>query len=344
VIVVDEVQPPQTAGEVARRLRNMRLQPDFERHEWRTQQIRGLASAGGSGEEERFSKLAILVMDEDYACYDNPDEWESNLAKPELDLVTRALSTGQAMEKITQFAPQIAAQGQQQAVLAIVLSLIVIVGYLWVRFQSVQFGLAGIMSLVHDVCVTLGLVVFTDLIAGTPIGRALGFEQTGLRIDMTMIAAFLTIIGYSLNDTIVVFDRIRENRGRLTTLSEPMINASINQCLSRTLLTGVTTLLVLVVMYFGGGSGIRGFSFSMFVGIITGTYSSIGVASALLMRPKALYTLTLILVAAGMGWLLWQVNLPGVRYVGLGMVVILAALAIYKVRVGGQPSALAAGR
>jgi len=98
-----------------------------------------------------------------------------------------------------------------------------------------------------------------------------------------MIAAFLTIIGYSLNDTIVVFDRIRENRGKQTSVTKEMINNSLNQTLSRTLLTSLTTFIVVLIMYIWGGVGLRGFTFAMLVGIIIGTYSSIAIAATILM-------------------------------------------------------------
>ena len=100
---------------------------------------------------------------------------------------------------------------------------------------------------------------------------------------MTIVAALLTIIGYSINDTIVVFDRIRETRGRLGLVTPQIINDSINQCLSRTLLTSITTFVVLFIMYIAGGSSIRGFNYCMMIGVITGTYSSIAIASPLLM-------------------------------------------------------------
>ena len=133
----------------------------------------------------------------------------------------------------------------------------------------------------HDVCITLGIVTACTYIAETPIGNALGIGD--FKINLEMIAAFLTIIGYSLNDTIVVFDRIRENRGKLNTLTPKLINDSINQTLSRTLLTSFTTFLVVLVMYIWGGVGLRGFTFAMLIGIIVGTYSSVAIAAPILL-------------------------------------------------------------
>ena len=129
------------------------------------------------------------------------------------------------------------------------------------------------------------------------MGNAIGLMD--FKIDLPMIAAFLTIIGYSLNDTIVVFDRIRENRGKLKALTPAIINSSINQCLSRTVLTSLTTFLVVAIMYAIGGAGIHGFSFALLLGVVVGTYSSVGVATPLLYRPKVLNTIVYVLVAVG---------------------------------------------
>jgi len=136
------------------------------------------------------------------------------------------------------------------------------------------------------VCITIGAVTVCTYIAATPIGKALLIGD--FKINLEMIAAFLTIIGYSLNDTIVVFDRIRENRGKSTRLNPKLISNSINQTLSRTLLTSFTTFMVVLVMYIWGGVGLRGFTFAMLIGILIGTYSSIAIAApALLLGAKA---------------------------------------------------------
>ena len=112
------------------------------------------------------------------------------------------------------------------------------------------------------------------------------------KINLPMVAAFLTIVGYSLNDTIVVFDRIREVRGKNPSLTSEMVNQSLNQTLARTLLTSVTTLIVVVILYFGGGDGIHGFAYCLVLGVVVGTYSSIFVASPTLlwmMNPDSLF-------------------------------------------------------
>ncbi|MCO6455284.1 MAG: protein translocase subunit SecD [Pirellulaceae bacterium] len=181
------------------------------------------------------------------------------------------------------FGGQVAGDTRTLALTALLTSLLFIVGYIWFRFQKVIFGLAAVVALVHDVLVTLGAVAVSAYLA-----PYLGFLQIDeFKISLPIVAAFLTIVGYSLNDTIVVFDRIREVRGKSPQLTGEMVNNSINQTLSRTLLTSLTTLLVVVILYFLGGQGIHGFAFSLVVGVVVGTYSSIFIASPVLLWMTA---------------------------------------------------------
>jgi preprotein translocase subunit SecF len=158
--------------------------------------------------------------------------------------------------------PQIGSELRRQGFWAVALSLLGMLVYIWIRFE-LRFGVGAIMACVHDVLVTLGL-----------------YALAGFEFNLTTVAAFLTLIGYSVNDTVVIFDRIRENmrKNRRMPLIETM-NLSINQTLSRTILTGGSTLLVLGALLVWGGDVIRGFAFVMTVGILAGTYSSIYVAS-----------------------------------------------------------------
>lgn len=174
---------------------------------------------------------------------------------------------------------RVAGQMIQKATTALFASLLFIIGYIWFRFQRVAFGLAAVVALIHDVLITLGAIAISYW-AASFLGF-LGIEQ--FKVSLTVIAALLTIVGYSLNDTIVVFDRIREVRGKSPRLTSEMINVSVNQTLSRTLLTSGTTLLVVVLLYFFGGPGIHAFAFSLLVGVTVGTYSSIFVASPILL-------------------------------------------------------------
>ena len=158
--------------------------------------------------------------------------------------------------------PQIGDELRTKGILAIVFSLLGMLAYIWIRFE-LRFGLGALVAVLHDVVIALGLYVVFE------------FE-----FDLTTIAAFLTLVGYSVNDSVVIFDRVRENlrRTRRQTLVDT-INESLNQTLSRTILTSGTTLLALVTMFVFGGDVLRGFSFVLLVGVVVGTYSSIFVAS-----------------------------------------------------------------
>ncbi|MBZ0263105.1 protein translocase subunit SecF [bacterium] len=163
--------------------------------------------------------------------------------------------------------PQIGHELRRAALLAIVASLFFIVIYLSWRFQY-RYGIAAIVALAHDVLIVFGL-----------------FSLLNLQISLAVIAAFLTIVGYSLNDTIVVFDRIRENVKKLRSKSLfDQINISINETLSRTILTSGTTLIVVFILYFFGGMVIHDFAFALLAGVVVGTYSSIFVASPILVE------------------------------------------------------------
>lgn len=161
--------------------------------------------------------------------------------------------------------PKVGSELSGKALWSIISALGLILFYISIRFEF-KFAIGAILALVHDIIITLGI-----------------FSLTGYEITLGTVAAFLTIVGYSLNDTIVILDRIRENmRSSGTVLFEATINKSINQSLSRTLITSLTTLLVIVVLIYAGGEIIRPFAFTMLVGVIIGTYSSIYIASGLL--------------------------------------------------------------
>jgi SecD/SecF fusion protein len=166
---------------------------------------------------------------------------------------------------------QIAKNMQTQALTAAIVGLLLIIGYVWFRFQNLAFGLAAVIALLHDVAVVLGVIAITHYLAG-----GLGFLGiTNFKISLAVVAAILTVIGYSLNDTIVVFDRIREVRGKRQEITAEIINTSISQTLSRTLLTSLTTFIVVFILYCFGGDAIHSFAFTLVIGVIVGTYSSI---------------------------------------------------------------------
>ena len=209
-----------------------------------------------------------------------------------LDGMVASLDGQPRFDEVTSFDSAVANEMQQSAVLAMLFSLVAIVAYIWFRFQRIDFGLAAVVALVHDVLVVLGGVALAGL-AASEMGMDGGvLLLQDFKINLPMVAAFLTIVGYSLNDTIVVFDRIREVRGKNPSLTSEMVNQSLNQTLARTLLTSVTTLIVVVILYFGGGDGIHGFAYCLVLGVVVGTYSSIFVASPTLlwmMNPDSLF-------------------------------------------------------
>ena len=163
--------------------------------------------------------------------------------------------------------PKIGAELSGDAIMAIISTLILILIYISIRFEF-RYAVGAIAALTHDVLITLGI-----------------FSLLNLEVSLAVIAAFLTIVGYSLNDTIVIFDRIRENvKGAKNTTLSSVINEGINQSLSRTIITSLTTFFVVLILYLVGGEVIHTFAFAMIVGVIIGTYSSIFIASPVLIK------------------------------------------------------------
>jgi SecD/SecF fusion protein len=196
-------------------------------------------------------------------------------------------------DRLETFDRQLAEETQTIAMYAILASWAATLLYLWFRFGSWTFGLATVLCLIHDLFFTLGIIAFCHFIHGWFPGLASALLLEDFKIDLPAVAALLTLVGYSVNDTIVVFDRIREVRGKNPDLTLQMLNDSVNQTLSRTLLTSFSVWLVVIVLYIFGGEGVHLFAFVMVVGVIVGTYSSIYIASPLLLifgegkRPKA---------------------------------------------------------
>lgn len=171
--------------------------------------------------------------------------------------------------KVDKIGPKIGSELRTQAGLAVLLAVFAILIYIAFRFQFV-FGLGAIVALIHDVLFTFSTVVIVH-----------HFTPLNLELNQALLAAMLTVVGYSINDTVIIFDRIRENREKTRGLSfVKMINQSINETLSRTVNTVLTTMLVLLTLVFFGGPVLQSFSFTMLVGIITGTFSSIYIASS----------------------------------------------------------------
>ncbi|MDP6633818.1 MAG: protein translocase subunit SecD [Phycisphaerae bacterium] len=274
VIVLRGLTPKMTVRELQERIENMQMQTGFAE---KTQNRVKAVALGGTG-EGLFADFAVFARASQAAGQpaQAPDAVHEDLSI----LLTDSLERDEAVVAIN-FDPAIASGAAQSAGFAIIMSWIAIILYVWVRFGSIRWGLAAVVCLIHDVVIVVGLLAASLWIADTTLGGILGVGS--FKIDLAMVAAILTVIGYSVNDTIVVFDRIRENRGKLASVSVMALNSSINQTLGRTLLTSTTTLIVVVIMYVAGGDAIRPFSFALLAGVLFGTYSSIAIASPLLM-------------------------------------------------------------
>ena len=182
------------------------------------------------------------------------------------------LSADIDFRRVENVGPKVSAELLESSVIAISLALAAMLFYIWVRFEW-QFSVGSIIALFHDVIITLGI-----------------FSILSLEINLSIIAAVLTIVGYSMNDTVVIYDRIRENLYKYNKISiSDIANLSINETLARTIITSVTTLLALLSIYILGGEILRGFSFAMILGVLIGTYSSIFVASPILKFFKVSY-------------------------------------------------------
>jgi preprotein translocase subunit SecF len=184
-----------------------------------------------------------------------------------LEAALQDVAPGINFPSVESVGPKVSGELIQSAALAVVIAIAVVLIYIWLRFEW-QFAVGAVGALVHDIVLTIGV-----------------FSALQIKFDLAIIAALLTIVGYSLNDTVVVFDRVRENlrRYKQKNLSE-LLNQSINETLSRTAMTSVTTLLALISLFALGGDVIRGFVFAMIWGVVVGTYSSVFVASSTLLR------------------------------------------------------------
>ena len=192
-----------------------------------------------------------------------------NFIKSINDKLSSDLGSQINFRRVENVGPKVSNELLRDGLLAISLSLAAMLFYIWIRFEW-QFSLGAILALVHDVIVTLGI-----------------FSLLTYEINLSIVAAVLTIVGYSMNDTVVIFDRIRENLKKYSKISTSNIcDTSINETLSRTLITSVTTLLALLSIYIFGGEILKGFSFAMIIGVIVGTYSSIFVAAPILNYTK----------------------------------------------------------
>ena len=197
------------------------------------------------------------------------NQQDTNFIKKINQQISKDVGSNINFRRVENVGPKVSHELIRSAAIAIALSMFAMLVYIWFRFEW-QFSLASIIALVHDVLITLGI-----------------FSILSLEVNLSIVAALLTIVGYSLNDTVVIFDRIRENLRKYSKIPIGEISdISTNETLSRTVITSLTTLLALLSIYFFGGEILKGFSFAMIIGVIIGTYSSIFVATPILNYSK----------------------------------------------------------
>ena len=197
--------------------------------------------------------------------FEKKESGNKNLISEIKENLNKSIGPGYNFRRVENVGPKVSAELLKSGVIAICLSLVAMLIYIWIRFEW-QFSLGAILALFHDVILTLGI-----------------FSLFSFEINLSIVAAVLTIVGYSMNDTVVIFDRVRENLKKFSDIKIfDLTNKSINETLSRTIITSVTTLLALVSIYIFGGHILKGFSLAMILGVIFGTYSSIYIANPVL--------------------------------------------------------------
>ncbi len=200
--------------------------------------------------------------------FENKDN-KNNIIEEIKTNLDKSFGNNYDFRRVENVGPKVSAELLKSGVIAISLSLALMLIYIWIRFEW-QFSFGAILALFHDVIVTLGV-----------------FSLFSLEINLSIIAAVLTIVGYSMNDTVVIFDRVRENLRKYSDIKIfELTNISINETLSRTIITSTTTLLALFAIYFFGGEILKGFSLAMILGVVFGTYSSIYIANTILVRLR----------------------------------------------------------
>ena len=225
---------------------------------------------------DRFSQMDLgdvsvkkFGNDKDYLVkFENTDN-KKNIIEYIKKNLDQSFGNNYDFRRVENVGPKVSAELLQSGIIAIALSLAAMLLYIWIRFEW-QFSLGAIVALFHDVIITLGV-----------------FSLFSLEINLSIVAAVLTIVGYSMNDTVVIFDRVRENLRKFSDIKIfELTNISINQTLSRTIITSATTLLALLSIFIFGGEILKGFSLAMILGVIFGTYSSIYIANPILVILK----------------------------------------------------------
>ncbi len=242
-------------------------------------QAEGMADAPFELEPDASPTKGVSSRTKAYRNWALSTSLDAAAAQRVVERVAKKLSETPVYLSANSIGGKVAGSTKITALYALLASLLMIVLYVWLRFQNVAFGLAAVVALIHDVLVAVACLAFS-----TYVSRFMGWALIDdFKISLDVVAALLTIVGFSINDTIVIFDRLRELRGKSAYVTAAMIDKAVNQTLSRTILTSGTAFLATLILYLFGGQGIHAFAFTMLVGIITGTYSTIYIAAPLVL-------------------------------------------------------------
>ena len=282
-VVLNNISPPLKPDQIRDRLDRQRATEEAAGGTGTVLPPHDIYVYSPSGPGLPTSTAVIFSADPAFPYSTDPAKWTTNVADPVWRLVTSGINKEGTLQKVNTFGPQVAGDNQLSAMLALILSSLVIMAFIWFRFGNLKYGTATVLAMIHDVALVVGALGLSHWVSQYMPWLAHALLIEPFRVNLTIVAAVLTVMSYSMIDTIVVFDRIRENRGKFGHLSRQIVNDSINQTLSRTLLTAGTTLATIAGMYIVGGPGIHGFTFVLLVGILVGTYSSIAIAAPILL-------------------------------------------------------------
>ncbi|HLO42125.1 MAG TPA: protein translocase subunit SecD [Phycisphaerales bacterium] len=283
-IVLSDIRDAQsgkrpTLAALEQRLEAMRGQPAYSDTFGRVREVRAI-----DGTPEEVKTAVLIVQDPTLSFLTSEGRFDAEVAAREWNLSVEALTRSMSPASVQSFSPAVAGTFKALAIIATLLSFALITLYVWFRFKSFRYGFASIVALLHDVLGVMGLLALCGWLYENPATATFAAKLGILpfKIDLNMVAALLTVAGFSLNDTIIIMDRIRENRGKMPYTSASMINNAINQTISRTIITSGTTLMSSITLYVAGGEGVRAFAFALTMGVIVGTYSSVAVAAPII--------------------------------------------------------------
>ncbi|MEK6700819.1 MAG: protein translocase subunit SecD [Planctomycetota bacterium] len=269
-IVLENIEPRVSVAEIESRVAEARAK--FTDVAFNQQEVVLL-----KGTEDAAETAVILVRNPSISYRDDPSLWATMVRNREWGMVNSALTEVHTLASVQSFTPAIAKAFAAQGVICTVLSLVFLTIFVFIRFGTARWAIAATVPLFADVIGIIGLIGVAQLLHDTPathgIARSLGILP--FELDLAQIAAVLTIVGYSLNDKIIILDRIRENKGKSLYASAQMINDSINQTLSRTFITAGVHMITTIALYIFGGEALRGFAYTFSLGVILGTYTSI---------------------------------------------------------------------